>query len=155
MRNLAPEAKPSAPTNDMSAKMPPSPWLSARITKTQYFTEMVMISVQTISDSTPKPNSGVNDPPAACTTVCSVYSGLVPRSPNTIPKALRRTKAPDGVCARPGPPLSDIACFSSYGSPFQGGQCRMLCTRPRGRPWIAWAVAWAAIASCYIAASEP
>ena len=33
--------------------MPPSPWLSARMTKTRYLTETTMTSDQKISDSTP------------------------------------------------------------------------------------------------------
>jgi len=33
-----------APASGISAKIPPSPWLSARITKRQYLTEIVMTS---------------------------------------------------------------------------------------------------------------
>ena len=58
-----------APTSDISARMPPSPRLSARITNRQYFTEMVMISVHRISDRTPSALSAVKRPPIACTTV--------------------------------------------------------------------------------------
>ena len=36
------------------ARMPPSPWLSARSTNTRYFTDITMMSAQTISDSTPR-----------------------------------------------------------------------------------------------------
>ncbi len=57
------------------------------MTKAQYFTDTVRTSVHRISDSTPSALSGVKRPPSDCTTVCSVYSGLVPRSPNTIPSA--------------------------------------------------------------------
>jgi hypothetical protein len=38
----------------VSARMPPSPWLSARITNTRYLIETTMISAQKISDSTPR-----------------------------------------------------------------------------------------------------
>jgi hypothetical protein len=49
----------------MSAMIPPVPWLSARMTNTQYFTDTVMISVQKINDRTPSALSGVNRPPTA------------------------------------------------------------------------------------------
>jgi hypothetical protein len=58
-----------APTSDISARMPPSPWLSARMTSRQYLIEMVTISVHTISDSTPSALASVKWPPAASTTV--------------------------------------------------------------------------------------
>src|SRR5271167_3198353 len=53
----------------------------------QYLIETVMIKVQNNSDSTPSALCGEKCPPVACTTVCSVYKGLVPRSPNTTPSA--------------------------------------------------------------------
>ena len=37
----------------VSARMPPSPWLSARITMAMYLTETTMSSAQMMSDSTP------------------------------------------------------------------------------------------------------
>jgi hypothetical protein len=43
----------------VSARMPPSPRLSARRTKTPYLTEMMRISAQKIRDITPKTFSGV------------------------------------------------------------------------------------------------
>ena len=46
-------------TSDISARMPPSPRLSARMTKTRYLIEMTMISDQKISESTPSTLSGV------------------------------------------------------------------------------------------------
>jgi hypothetical protein len=55
--------------------------LSARITNTQYFSETISSSAQTISDSRPSASVGETWPPASATTVCMVYSGLVPRSP--------------------------------------------------------------------------
>ena len=45
---------PLAPMRDIKARMPPSPRLSARITNRQYLIEIVMMSVQTISDSVPR-----------------------------------------------------------------------------------------------------
>ena len=63
MRN--PGVKPLAPIKDISARMPPSPRLSARITNRQYLIEMVTIKVQNISDSTPSALCGVNWPPVA------------------------------------------------------------------------------------------
>ena len=43
----------------ISAMMPPSPRLSARITKVTYFTVITMMSAHRISDSTPSTFSGV------------------------------------------------------------------------------------------------
>ena len=40
-------------TSASRAMMPPSPWLSARITNIRYFTEMMMIRAQKASDATP------------------------------------------------------------------------------------------------------
>ena len=55
---------PLAPvTSAISARMPPSPWLSARITKTQYLIETVTISAQTTSDSKPNASSADGWPP--------------------------------------------------------------------------------------------
>src|SRR5450759_4257059 len=87
VNNLSPGVKPLAPIRDISAKIPPSPRLSARITIRQYLIETVRISVQTMSERMPSAAGAVNRPPMACTTVCSVYSGLVPRSPKTMPSA--------------------------------------------------------------------
>ncbi len=70
--NLNFGAKPFAPISDMSASIPPSPRLSARITNRQYFSEIVISKVQTIKERMPSALSGVKRPPAACTTVCSV-----------------------------------------------------------------------------------
>ena len=60
--------------------MPPSPLLSARMTKTQYLMEIMMISAQKISESKPSMVSSVNFP-MTWLIACTVYSGLVPRSP--------------------------------------------------------------------------
>src|ERR1700675_115842 len=87
VKTLMPGEKPFAPMSDINARMPPSPRLSARMTMRQYLIDTVMIRVQNTSDSTPSALCGVKCPPVACTTVCRVYKGLVPRSPNTTPSA--------------------------------------------------------------------
>ena len=46
--------------------MPPSPWLSARITKTRYLNEITKTSDQTISEITPRTFGSVTSiPPPA------------------------------------------------------------------------------------------
>jgi hypothetical protein len=73
--------------------MPPSQSLSILMAKTTYFTVVMMINVHTISDSTPSTTSGVGVPTVMLSTVLSVYSGLVPISPKTIPTAARPNAA--------------------------------------------------------------
>ena len=69
-------------TRAISASTPPSPPLSARITKTRYLIEMTRISDQTISDSTPNTLSGVGAMPwGPWKHSRRAYSGLVPMSP--------------------------------------------------------------------------
>jgi hypothetical protein len=43
-----------SPSRDNNARMPPSPSLSARMTRAAYLTDVVMSSVQTISDNMPR-----------------------------------------------------------------------------------------------------
>ena len=71
MRAAAVRRRPSSRlvTSDISARMPPSPLLSARITKTQYLTETVMMSVQTTSDSSPSAAVAEGWPPTSSTIV--------------------------------------------------------------------------------------
>ena len=62
--------------------IPPSPRLSARITKTTYLIETTTISDHTISDRMPSTFSGVSGIgwlPAKTSFI--VYNGLVPMSP--------------------------------------------------------------------------
>jgi hypothetical protein len=69
-------------TSATSARMPPSPWLSARITNSRYFTDTVINSDQMISDSTPSTLPTVTG--MACRPEKhsrSAYNGLVPISP--------------------------------------------------------------------------
>jgi hypothetical protein len=51
-----------APTSDISAKIPPSPWLSARMTNRHYLMENRNNQRQKRRDRMPIPVSGVNDP---------------------------------------------------------------------------------------------
>ena len=60
VRTLIPGAKPFAPISDISARIPPSPLLSARMTNTQYFTEMVRIRVQMMAERIPSALRAVN-----------------------------------------------------------------------------------------------
>ena len=69
---------------------------------TTYFTDVMMISVHTISDSTPNTTSGLGPPIVMLSTVLSVYSGLVPISPKTIPSAARPN------AARPDRPTGNV-----------------------------------------------
>ena len=50
------------PSSDMRARMPPSPSLSMLIAKVTYFTDVTMMSVQMISERTPRTTSGVGAP---------------------------------------------------------------------------------------------
>ncbi len=50
------------PRSDISARMPPSPSLSARMTTATYLIEVVIRSVQMISDSMPIATSAVAPP---------------------------------------------------------------------------------------------
>jgi hypothetical protein len=65
-------SNPLAPASGISAKIPPSPWLSARITKRQYLMEIVMTSAHKISERTPIAASGVNRPPMVWVIACRV-----------------------------------------------------------------------------------
>jgi hypothetical protein len=49
-------------TNASRARMPPSPWLSARMIRIAYLMEMTMINDQKISDTTPSTASGETCP---------------------------------------------------------------------------------------------
>src|ERR1700739_4345069 len=93
-------------SSDIRARMPPSPSLSILIATTTYFTDVMIISVHTISDSTPSTTSGVGVPFVMLSTVLSVYSGLVPMSPKTIPSAAR----PNAASADPPPGRVESGC---------------------------------------------
>ena len=61
-------------TRASSARMPPSPWLSARMIRIAYLIEMTMISDQKISETIPSTACGVIAPLglAIWTATCSV-----------------------------------------------------------------------------------
>src|SRR5215470_11235161 len=74
----------------ISAMIPPSPSLSARMTRETYVTVTISVTDQKISETTPKMLSvdtatGWGSP--GLKTVWTVYSGLVPMSPKTTPRA--------------------------------------------------------------------
>ncbi len=50
---LCPTVDPRGNTSAASARIPPSPRLSARITRNRYFTEITMTSVQNTTDAAP------------------------------------------------------------------------------------------------------
>ena len=51
------------PRSDISARMPPSPSLSARMTTATYLIDVVISSVHTTSESMPSATSAVAPPP--------------------------------------------------------------------------------------------
>src|SRR5580658_5024368 len=66
----------------MSASIPPSPWLSARITSITYFTVTISTSDQKNSDRMPRISTSlIGTPSNTCMLALSAYSGLVPMSP--------------------------------------------------------------------------
>ncbi len=75
-------------TRASRAKLPPSPWLSARMTMATYFRVTNAMMVQKIRDNTPRMLAGSTAMgwcPAKVS--LSAYSGLVPISPKTTPIA--------------------------------------------------------------------
>ena len=66
----------------ISARMPPSPWLSARITSITYFTVTISTSDQKNSDRMPRISTSLMGTPSnTCMLALRAYSGLVPMSP--------------------------------------------------------------------------
>jgi len=77
-----------------SARMPPSPLLSTRRAKVTYFSEVTMISVHRVSDSAPEDCRWFRSRSARHVKHgIQPYSGLVPMSPNTTPRAARLSTA--------------------------------------------------------------
>ena len=77
--------------------IPPSPSLSARMMNVTYLIETTSVIDQNTSEMTPR-----RRPVVACTapwssekTVCIAYSGLVPMSPKTTPRADHQRGAAD------------------------------------------------------------
>lgn len=50
-------------TSAVKARMPPSPWLSARITSVRYLIEITMTSAQTTTDASPNTLASVTAKP--------------------------------------------------------------------------------------------
>ena len=65
------------------AKMPPSPWLSARSETRTYLTVVSSVTVQITRDRAPRMNSSVTDmmPPWPASSALVTYMGEVPMSP--------------------------------------------------------------------------
>ena len=77
-------------TREVSAKMPPSPLLSARMMMNTYLIITTSTKAQLMSDKTPSTVCDISAPaapPAASTETLSAYKGEVPMSPKTTPKA--------------------------------------------------------------------
>ena len=77
-------------TKAVSAKMPPSPWLSARMMMNTYLSVTTKTSDQLIKDRIPYTAATISAglfAPEASTDTLSAYKGDVPMSPNTTPKA--------------------------------------------------------------------
>src|ERR1700677_2923517 len=86
----------------MSAMIPPSPSLSARMMSTTYVRVTMIVTDQKISETAPKMLS--RDTLTGCGSlgskrVCTVYNGLVPMSPKTTPRA-PSARAPCAVARR-------------------------------------------------------
>ena len=62
----------------ISAMVPPSPRLSARMTSTTYLSETTIISTQRIADSPPSTLSTLSGMPCRAKVSFTAYSGLVP-----------------------------------------------------------------------------
>jgi hypothetical protein len=80
--------------------MPPSPWLSARMTNVRYLTVTTRVSAHTMSEQTPSTSATSGCcPGCGAMPTCSVYRGLVPMSPKTTPSAprARMPRFPDGA----------------------------------------------------------
>src|SRR5688572_2537130 len=83
----------------MSAMMPPSPRLSARMISTTYLRETTIMSAQNIVDRPPRMLASLRAMPCCGENVSfTAYSGLVPMSPKTMPRAERVSAAVDDRC---------------------------------------------------------
>ena len=65
----------------VSARIPPSPSLSARMTTVRYLTEITISSDQNTSERTPRMFSSTTAMPWLSNDSRSAYKGLVPTSP--------------------------------------------------------------------------
>jgi hypothetical protein len=82
-----------------SAMVPPSPRLSARITSTTYLSDTTTTSAQKMVDRPPSTALSVNGMPRAGWKVSlTAYSGLVPMSPKTTPRAASVSAVREDLC---------------------------------------------------------
>jgi hypothetical protein len=87
--------------------MPPSPRLSARMTKVTYLTMTTRTIVQTTSEIIPSTPATSGRTPCTAKMELIAYRGLVPISPKTMPSAprVRAAAAAPDVPLAPFPPL--------------------------------------------------
>jgi len=89
----------------VSAMMPPSPLLSARVMNRTYFRETVIVIAQKTTERMPRTLASVTATGCGPLKISlTVYSGLVPMSPKTTPIAASAAVAspdfsPCGVCS--------------------------------------------------------
>jgi hypothetical protein len=88
--------------------MPPSPWLSAPMTKVTYLTETTRTIAQITSEITPSTPATSGRTPCTAKMELIAYRGLVPMSPKTMPSAPRARAA----AAAPDAPLAPFALFT-------------------------------------------
>src|ERR1700730_18097272 len=103
--------------SDIKARIQPSPSLLMRMANVTYLTDVTTISVQITRDSDPSTGNAAGLSPARFNTVFRVYSGLVPISPHTTPRAVRLSKGSlREICG--GSPFSASATCGreSYGA---------------------------------------
>src|SRR5450631_3243466 len=104
--------------NATSARMPPSPSLSARMIRTTYLTDTTIAIDQITIEMTPKTSAGVGLTLlwSMLKTICSAYSGLVPISPKTTPRAPSASAKPVSCLAKG----TSVMLFCFVGSDGQG-----------------------------------
>ena len=101
------------------AMSPPSPLLSARRISSTYLNETMIVIVQKIRDNTPRMFSGVAGTWPAWKTSLSAYSGLVPMSPYTTPRAPRVSAASLPPDAESDEECTDEAADAPNGAPHK------------------------------------
>ena len=123
-------------TSATSAIMPPSPRLSARITKVMYLTMTTRMIVQTMSEIMPSTPPAFGRTPWTRKMELIAYRGLVPMSPKTTPSAPRVRAAVPALAAvllpsrRAGP--GPCASPSGAGTCARVIRARLLARQPRG-----------------------
>jgi hypothetical protein len=102
-------------SNATRARMPPSPSLSARMTKVTYLTDTTIVIAQITIEMTPNTSTGVGLTLlwSMLKTVCNEYKGLVPMSPKTTPRALSASARPEPCLAAGTSVVS--SCLDSVG----------------------------------------